>query len=162
MMQLWHVGRISHAYFLDGAKPVAPSAIRPAGHVSLLRPQREFVEPRVLETAEIAAIVADFRNGAENALRARFDGVTLHGANGYLIDQFLQESTNHRTDEYGGLVENRARFMLEATDAVVSVWGAGRVGMHISPRSQSHDISDSSPVTTFTHVARKLAFLFVR
>jgi 2,4-dienoyl-CoA reductase-like NADH-dependent reductase (Old Yellow Enzyme family) len=139
----------------------------PAGYVSLLRPQREFVEPRALETEEIATVVEQFRRGAENAQRAGFDGVTLHAANGYLIDQFLQDCTNHRTDQYGGSVKNRARFLLEVTDAVISVWGAGRIGVHLSPSGESHDISDSSPATTFVHVARelgrrKLAFLFVR
>lgn len=107
-LQLWHVGRISDPHFLDGQLPVAPSAIAAGGHVSLLRPQRPYVTPRALEQREIPGIIAAFRKGAENAQRAGFDGVEIHGANGYLLDQFLQDSTNKRTDEYGGPVENRA------------------------------------------------------
>ena len=167
VMQLWHVGRISHPDLLDGATPVAPSAIRPAGHVNLLRPKRPYVTPRALERSEIADVVAAFRNGAVHAQEAGFDGVELHGANGYLIDQFLQDGSNHRTDDYGGSLENRARFLLEATDAVVSVWGAGRVGMHLAPRGDAHGIGESDPATTFGHVARelgrrKLAFIAAR
>ncbi|MFC3124930.1 alkene reductase [Pseudoroseomonas globiformis] len=167
VMQLWHVGRISHPSFLDGAAPVAPSAIRPAGHVSLIRPQVEYVTPRALETGEISGIVEAYRKGAENAERAGFDGVEIHGANGYLLDQFLQDGTNRRLDGYGGSVENRARLMLEVTDAAISVWGADRVGMHLSPRGDSHDMGDSDLAATFTHVARelgrrKIAFLFAR
>ena len=111
LLQLWHVGRISDPSHLDGALPVAPSAIAPQGHVSLLRPERPYVTPRALETDEIAGIVEAFRKGAENAKAAGFDGVEIHGANGYLLDQFLQDSTNRRTDRYGGSIENRARLM---------------------------------------------------
>ena len=166
-LQLWHVGRISDPYYLDGQLPVAPSAIAPGGHVSLLRPKRPFVTPRALENREIPAIVAAYRKGAENALRAGFDGVEIHGANGYLLDQFLQDGTNKRTDEYGGPVENRARLMLEAVDAAISVWGAGRIGLHIAPRCDSHDMGDSDPAATFGYVAREagkrgIAFLFAR
>ncbi len=121
-MQIWHVGRISDPRFLDGKLPVAPSAIRPAGHVSLVRPLTEYVTPRALNKSEIPGIVEAYRNGAENAKLAGFDGVEIHGANGYLLDQFLQDGSNHRTDEYGGPIENRARLMLEVADAVVSVW----------------------------------------
>src|ERR1035437_10757403 len=127
--QLWHVGRISDPRFLEGKLPVAPSAIRPAGHVSLVRPLTEYVTPRALDKSEIPGIVEAYRKGAVNAKLAGFDGVEIHGANGYLLDQFLQDGSNHRTDEYGGSIENRARLMLEVTDAVVSVWGAKRVGM---------------------------------
>lgn len=116
-LQLWHVGRISDPVFLDGELPVAPSAIAAAGHVSLVRPKRAFVTPRALETDEIPGIVAAYRHGAENAKAAGFDGVEVHGANGYLLDQFLQDSTNKRTDAYGGSLENRARLLLEVTDA---------------------------------------------
>ena len=137
-LQLWHVGRVSHPAYLDGQLPVAPSAIAPKGHVSLLRPQQEYVAPRALETAEIPAVVEAYRKGAENAKQAGFDGVEIHGANGYLLDQFLQDSTNKRTDAYGGSIENRARLMLEVTDAVISVWGSGRVGMHLAPRGDAH------------------------
>jgi 2,4-dienoyl-CoA reductase-like NADH-dependent reductase (Old Yellow Enzyme family) len=156
MLQLWHVGRVSDPFYLDGALPVAPSAIAPAGHVSLMRPKQAFVTPRALETAEIAGIVEAYRKGAENAKLAGFDGVEIHGANGYLLDQFLQDSSNNRTDHYGGSIENRARLMLEVTDAVVSVWGAGRVGMHLAPRADAHDMGDSQRADTFGYVAKEL------
>ncbi len=167
VMQLWHVGRISHPYFLGGALPVAPSAIKPAGNVSLIRPEREFVTPRALETEELPGIVEAYRQGAVNARKAGFDGVEIHGANGYLLDQFLQDSTNHRTDAYGGSIENRARLMLEVTDAVVSVWGKSRVGMHLAPRGDAHDMGDSNLPAVFGYVAselgrRGLAFIFTR
>ncbi|OYW78129.1 MAG: alkene reductase [Verrucomicrobia bacterium 12-59-8] len=166
-LQLWHVGRISDPLFLDGALPVAPSAIAPAGHVSLVRPEKPFVTPRALELAEIPGIIEAYRKGAENAKLAGFDGVEIHGANGYLLDQFLQSTTNHRTDAYGGSLENRARLMLEVTDAVLSVWGADRVGMHLAPRADSHDMGDANPLETFSHVARelgtrKIAFICAR
>jgi 2,4-dienoyl-CoA reductase-like NADH-dependent reductase (Old Yellow Enzyme family) len=155
-LQLWHVGRISHPLFLEGALPVAPSAIAPAGHVSLVRPVTQYVVPRALERAELAGVVEQFRTGATNAMAAGFDGVEIHGANGYLLDQFLQDRSNHRTDEYGGSIENRARLMLEVTDAVISVWGASRVGMHLAPRGDSHDMGDSDRLGTFGLVAREL------
>ena len=166
-LQLWHVGRISDPDFLDGELPVAPSAIAAQGHVSLLRPQREYVTPRALETSEIPGIVEAYRKGAENAKEAGFDGVEIHGANGYLLDQFLQDSTNKRNDAYGGPIENRARLMLEVTDAVISVWGAGRVGMHLAPRGDAHTMGDSNPLATFGYVAEQLgkrgiAFIFTR
>ena len=166
-LQLWHVGRISDPLFLDGALPVAPSAVTPKGHVSLVRPEKPFVTPRALELTEIPGIVEAFRKGAENAKRAGFDGVEIHGANGYLLDQFLQTSTNQRTDEYGGSLENRARLMLEVTDAVISVWGADRVGMHLAPRGDAHDMGDANPLETFSYVARelgrrKIAFIAAR
>jgi 2,4-dienoyl-CoA reductase-like NADH-dependent reductase (Old Yellow Enzyme family) len=165
--QIWHVGRISDPEFLNGQLPVAPSAIAAAGTVSLLRPQRAFVTPRALETSEVKGVVEAFRRGAQNAQAAGFDGVELHGANGYLLDQFLQDGSNQRTDEYGGPIENRARLMLEATDAAISVFGAGRVGMHLAPRGDSHGISDSDRVATFSYVARelgkrKIAFIAAR
>lgn len=167
LLQLWHVGRVSDPFYLHGELPIAPSAVRAAGHVSLIRPMKEFVTPRALETSEIPAIVEAYRIGAENAKLAGFDGVEIHGANGYLIDQFLQDSTNKRTDSYGGSIENRARFMMEVTDAVISVWGSDRVGMHIAPRGDAHDMGDSDPAALFTYVAselgkRKLAFLCAR
>ncbi|MDR3403651.1 MAG: alkene reductase [Chthoniobacter sp.] len=166
-LQLWHVGRISHLMFLDGRPPVAPSAIAAKGNVSLVRPEAAFGIPRALELKELPGIVEAFRKGAENAQRAGFDGVEIHGANGYLLDQFLQDSSNHRTDEYGGPVENRARLLLEATDAAISVWGADRVGVHIAPRGDAHDMGDSNPAHTFGYVARelgrrKIAFLCAR
>ncbi|MDE2462935.1 MAG: alkene reductase, partial [Alphaproteobacteria bacterium] len=116
-LQLWHVGRISDPSYLNGTLPVAPSAIRPAGHVSLLRPQKNYEIPRALETEELPLVIAAYRKGAANAKAAGFDGVELHGANGYLLDQFLQDRTNHRSDIYGGSRENRARLMLEVVDA---------------------------------------------
>ncbi|WP_432779410.1 alkene reductase [Burkholderia gladioli pv. alliicola] len=166
-MQLWHVGRISDPIFLDGQLPVAPSAIAAGGHVSLVRPERPFVTPRALELDEIPGIIAAYRKGAENAKLAGFDGVEIHGANGYLPDQFLQDSTNHRTDAYGGSIENRARFLLEAVDAAIEVWGAERVGVHLAPRGDAHTMGDSNPAATFSYVARelgrrKIAFIFAR
>ena len=155
-LQLWHVGRISDPAFLNGDLPVAPSAIAALGHVSLLRPERAFVTPRALDLEEIPGIVAAFRKGAENAKAANFDGVEIHGANGYLLDQFLQDSTNQRTDIYGGSIENRARLMLEITDACIDVWGASRVGMHLAPACDIHTMGDSDPLATFGYVAREL------
>ncbi len=155
-LQLWHVGRISDPVFLNGEAPVAPSAIAAKGHVSILRPLRDYAVPRALETSEIPGVVAAYRKGAENAKLAGFDGVEVHGANGYLLDQFLQDGTNHRTDNYGGSIENRARLMLEVTDACIDVWGKDRVGMHLAPRRDSHDMSDSDPKGTFGYVAREL------
>ena len=155
-LQLWHVGRISDPIFLDGELPVAPSAIAAAGNVSLVRPKRAYVTPRALETDEIPGIVAAYRKGAENAKLAGFDGVEIHGANGYLLDQFLQDKTNKRTDAYGGSVENRARLLLEVTDACIEVWGASRVGMHLAPRGDAHDMGDSHPAETFGYVATEL------
>ena len=167
VLQLWHVGRISDPIYLDGQLPVAPSALKPAGHVSLVRPKKEYETPRALETAEIAGVIEAYRKGAENAKEAGFDGVELHAANGYLIDQFLQSRTNQRTDAYGGPVENRARLLLEITDKLIEIWGAGRVGVHLAPRGDSHDMGDENPAETFGYVARelgkrKIAFIFTR
>ena len=167
VLQLWHVGRISDPIYLDGQLPVAPSALKPAGHVSLVRPKKEYETPRALETAEIAGVIEAYRKGAENAKEAGFDGVELHAANGYLIDQFLQSRTNQRTDAYGGSLENRARLLLEITDALIKVWGPGRVGVHLAPRGDSHDMGDENPAETFGYVARelgkrKIAFIFTR
>ena len=167
VLQLWHVGRISDPIYLDGQLPVAPSALKPAGHVSLVRPKKEYETPRALETAEIAGVIEAYRKGAENAKEAGFDGVELHAANGYLIDQFLQSRTNQRSDAYGGPVENRARLLLEITDALIEIWGAGRVGVHLAPRGDSHDMGDENPAETFGYVARelgkrKIAFIFTR
>ena len=155
-LQLWHVGRISDPMFLNGELPVAPSAIAASGHVSLVRPVRPYVTPRALELDEIREIVAAYRKGAENAKAAGFDGVEVHGANGYLLDQFLQDSTNKRTDEYGGPIENRARLMLEVVDECIAVWGPNRVGVHLAPRCDVHTMGDSDPAATFGYVAREL------
>lgn len=166
-LQLWHVGRISDPRLLDGKAPVSASAIAAKGDVSLLRPRRPYPVPRALEAQEIPGIIAAFRRGAENAKNAGFDGVEIHGANGYLLDQFLQDSTNRRTDAYGGTREKRARLMLEVADAVIEVWGADRVGMHLAPRADRHDMGDTDRLATFTYVARelgkrRLAFLCAR
>lgn len=166
-LQLWHVGRISDPELLGGQLPVAPSSIQPDGHVSLLRPKRAYVTPRALTTEEIPGIVDAYRQAAENARHAGFDGVEIHAANGYLIDQFLQERSNTRQDQYGGSIENRVRFLNEITDAVTGVWGADRVGVHLAPRGDSHDMGDSDPRALFTQVARDMrargvAFLCLR
>ncbi len=166
-LQLWHVGRISDPHFLNGQTPVAPSAIASAGNVSLLRPARPFVVPRALETSEVAEIVGKYKRAGLNAKAAGFDGVEIHAANGYLIDQFLQTKSNHRTDIYGGSVENRARFLLQIVDSLTPIWGAGRVGVHLAPASDSHDMGDANPTETFGYVAkelgqRKLSFIFTR
>ncbi|MES2935819.1 MAG: alkene reductase [Pseudomonadota bacterium] len=156
LLQLWHVGRISDPIFLNGALPVAPSAIAAMGNVSLLHPKRAFVTPRALELAEIPSIIASYRVAAQNAKLANFDGVEVHGANGYLLDQFLQDGSNKRSDIYGGTIENRARLMLEITDACIEVWGASRVGVHLAPASDSHSMGDSNPAATFGYVATEL------
>ncbi len=167
LLQLWHVGRISDPVYLDGKLPVAPSTLAAEGHPSLLRPKRPFVTPRALEREELPGIIEAYRRGAENALKAGFDGVEIHGANGYLLDQFLQTGTNLRTDDYGGTIENRARLMLEVTDAAISVWGADRVGMHLAPRGGSYGIHDADPAATFGYLVRelgrrKIAFICAR
>jgi 2,4-dienoyl-CoA reductase-like NADH-dependent reductase (Old Yellow Enzyme family) len=167
LLQLWHVGRVSDPIYLNGALPVAPSPIAPGGHVSLVRPERPFVTPRALEVYEIPGIIAEYKKAAENAMTAGFDGVEIHGANGYLLDQFLQDVSNHRLDEYGGSIENRARLMLAVVDAVVSVWGPKRVGLHLNPRGNSHSMGDSNKAETFGYVAgevskRGIAFICAR
>ncbi|MCG2607901.1 alkene reductase [Acinetobacter sp. SM34] len=165
--QLWHVGRVSHPDLLNGATPVSASNVQQAGYVSLLRPKREYVVPRPLEISEIQAITEQYKQSAIRAKAAGFDGVELHAANGYLIDQFLQSKTNLREDEYGGSVENRARFLLEVVDALIEVWGAGRVGVHLAPRGDEHDMGDANAKETFGYVLeqlgqRKIAFFFTR
>lgn len=166
VMQLWHVGRISHPMYLDGADPIAPSAIAVDGYVNLVRPKTPYPTPRALALSEIPEIIEQYRKAAENAKLAGFDGVEIHGANGYLPDQFLRDGSNKRTDEYGGPIENRARFLLETTDAAISVWGADKVGVHIAPRNADR-ITDSNPLATFGYLCeelrkRRIAFLFVR
>lgn len=167
VLQLWHVGRISHPMFLNGELPVSASAIAAEGHVSLVRPHTNYATPRALETVEIPSLIEAYRQAAANAKLAGFDGVELHGANGYLLDQFLQDGCNQRQDQYGGSIANRARLLLEVTDAVISVWGADRIGVHLSPRGGSHSIKDSNPEATFSYVAeelgkRKIAFICTR
>ena len=165
--QLWHVGRVSHPDLLNGETPVSASAVQQAGQVSLLRPKRDYVLPRPLEITEIKAIVEQYKQAAIKAKQAGFDGVELHGANGYLIDLFLQSKTNLREDEYGGSVENRARLLLEVVDVLIEVWGTGRVGVHLAPRGDEHDMGDDNPRETFGYALeelgkRKIAFFFTR
>ena len=154
--QLWHVGRVSHPSFHGGALPVAPSAIGFEGQVLTYEGMQPFVTPRALETEEIAGVVAEFAAAAENAYAAGFDGVELHGANGYLIDQFLRDGSNQRTDRYGGSIQNRVRFLTDVTRAVVDVWGGDRVGVRLSPRNPNNGMSDSDPVATFSYAAYAL------
>ena len=156
-LQLWHVGRISHPTLQPGgALPVAPSAMRPEGDALTHHGPRPFVTPRALETGEIADVVEQFRAAARNALAAGFDGVEVHAANGYLLDQFLRDGVNRRTDAYGGPVENRVRLLLEVTEAVTEVWGPERVGVRLSPIASFNSMSDSQPDSTFGHAARAL------
>ncbi len=169
VLQLWHVGRISHPYYLNGELPVSASDVAPLGKVRVAnREQADYVAPRALTIEEIPSVIEAYRQGALNAKEAGFDGVEIHGANGYLPDQFLRDGTNRRTDKYGGSLENRARFLLEATDAAISVWGASRVGVHLSPRNMDGSGAiDSDPATTYNYVAEQLgkrgiAFLFTR
>ncbi len=155
-LQLWHVGRMSHPMYHGGALPVAPSAIAPLGEVFTAEGMKPFETPRALETDEIASVVAEFRHGAEMAKKAGFDGVEIHGANGYLIDQFLRDGSNRRTDRYGGSIENRLRFPLAVVDAVAAVWGPERVGVRISPLSAFNSMDDSHPAELFGAFAREL------
>lgn len=156
-LQLWHVGRISHPSLQpDGATPVAPSAIQPKGDAMTYEGMQPFVTPRALELDEIPGIVEQYRQAAKHALEAGFDGVEVHGANGYLLDQFLRDGTNHRTDAYGGPVENRARLLLEVTEAVVGVWGSDRVGVRLSPSATFNDMTDSDPRATFGYAIQAL------
>jgi len=154
--QLWHVGRVSHPDFHDGALPVAPSALPVEGEAFTSRGRTRLVTPRALATDELPGIVAQFRTAAENAKAAGFDGVELHGANGYLLDQFLRDGANHRSDAYGGSIENRARFPLEVADAVTTVWGPRRVGYKLSPYFSGYSMSDSNPIETFSFIAAEL------
>jgi N-ethylmaleimide reductase len=168
-LQLWHVGRISHPSLQpNGGQPVAPSALeaKNSGTYTAEWKPTSILTPRALETAEVAGIVEDFRKGAQNAKDAGFDGVEVHGANGYLLDQFLQDGSNKRSDVYGGSIENRARFLLEAVDAAIGVFGAGRVGVRLSPYGTFNDMQDSDPVALFSYVlaqldARKIAYAHI-
>ena len=155
--QLWHVGRVSHPDFHGGALPVAPSALPVEGEAFTTQGRTKLVTPRALEIDELPGIVATFRAGAENARAAGFDGVELHGANGYLLDQFLRDGSNRRTDAYGGSIENRARFPLEVVDAVTAVWGPQRVGYKVAPYFSGYSMSDSHPLETFSFIASQLS-----
>ena len=153
-LQLWHVGRISHSSYHGGERPVAPSAVQPAGQA--MTPDLELVPfetPRALQTEEVPGVVENFHQGAKNAQQAGFDGVEIHAANGYLIDQFLRSKTNRRTDRYGGSLENRLRFLREVMEAVLSVWDRGRVGVRLAPLSTAGDIADDDPEATFSRAA---------
>ena len=156
-LQLWHVGRISHSSLQPrGASPVAPSAIAAAGEAMTFEGMKPFETPRALETEEIPGIVDQFRRGARNAMEAGFDAVEVHGANGYLLDQFLRDGANAREDSYGGRIENRLRLPLEIVEAVAGIWGADRVGYRISPYQRYNDMADSAPEATFAAAARAL------
>lgn len=155
-LQLWHVGRAAHPSLQGGKPNVAPSAIAIDGYAHTPNGKEPHAVPHALTVPEIKEIVEQYRRGARNAKEAGFDGVEIHAANGYLIDEFLRDGTNKRTDEYGGSVENRARFLLEVTEAVVGEWGGDRVGVRLSPTHAFNDMFDSDPKTTFTFVATQL------
>jgi len=167
-MQLWHVGRVSLPDYHGGQLPVSASALPVSGHLHTPKfEQKDLVTPRALETSEIPQVAAQFKKGAENTKAAGFDGVEIHGANGYLLEQFTESGSNHRTDAYGGSLENRLRFPLEVVDAVISVWGAERVGYRISPYFDGYSASDANPVETYTALVkeldqRKLGYLCVK
>lgn len=156
-LQLWHTGRVSHPSLLPGEMlPVAPSAIKPEGEVMTYSGPRPFVTPRALALDEIPSIIAQYRVAASNAKQAGFDGVEIHAANGYLLDQFLRDGTNQRGDVYGGSIDNRARLLMEVTEAVASVWSDDRVGVRLSPLNPFNDMRDSDPEASFTQVVKKL------
>ncbi|MCR6732990.1 MAG: alkene reductase [Afipia sp.] len=156
-IQLWHVGRISHTSLQpNGGAPVAPSAIRAKGKTFVGGTFADVSEPRALELGEIPGIIDSFKRASANALEAGFDGVEIHGANGYLLDQFAKDGANKRTDAYGGSIENRARLMLEVSKAVVAEAGANRTGIRISPVTPANDISDSNPQPLFDHIVDQL------
>lgn len=156
-LQIWHVGRLSHRDAQpSGVLPVAPSAIKPDGSIFTVTGLKELEAPRALETSEIAGIVSDFRQAAINAKEAGFDGVEIHAANGYLIEQFLKDGTNKRCDEYGGSIENRARFLKEVVESVIAVFGSDRVGVRVSPIFDGFSMSDSNPTETYNYVVDML------
>ena len=156
VIQLWHVGRISHPTLLNGATPVAPSAIKPAGKAFTFDGLVDYVTPRALEASELPGVVADYVQAAKNALKAGFDGVEIHSANGYLLDQFLRDGTNQRSDNYGGSIENRARLLMEVTKAVVDAIGSDKVGLRLSPVNPFNDMKDSNPQAVFNYVTEQL------
>lgn len=160
-LQLWHVGRISHpSHQPDGGLPVAPSAVQPAGEATTAQFKRErYPTPRALETSEISGIVAAYRQAATLAKEAGFDGVEIHGANGYLLEQFLLSKTNQRTDRYGGSIENRARLLLEVAQSVIGVWGSDRVGVRLSPFGRANDSGEAEPMPLYSYVVKELAKL---
>jgi len=155
-LQMWHMGRISHPDFLEGQLPVAPSPVAATGHATTPLGKKPYVVPQPLTIDEIKTTIQDYKRGAQMAKDAGFDGVEIHGANGYLIDQFIRDGANKRTDIYGGSAENRTRFMCEVVEATISVWGSDRTGIRLSPRNPNGGISDSDPVATFSFAAEKL------
>ncbi len=156
-VQLWHTGRVSHPSMQEhGQLPVAPTAIAAEGFAQTYDGPQPLVVPRALETEEVPDIVEQFRQASINALDAGFDGVEIHSANGYLLDQFLHDGSNQRTDKYGGSIQNRARLLLEVVDAVVGIWGAGRVGVRLSPSGTYKNMHDSNPLALYTYVASRL------
>ncbi len=167
VLQLWHMGRLVHPLFLGGNPPVSASATKAPGHAHTFEGRKDYEPARALGIDEIARVVEDYRHAAENARKAGFDGVQLHGANGYLVDQFLRDSTNLREDEYGGTPENRSRFLREVLTALIDVWGADRVGVRLSPNGETQGCDDSDPPATFGAAAKVieelgLAFLELR
>jgi N-ethylmaleimide reductase len=156
VIQLWHVGRISHPTLLNGATPVAPSAVKPAGKAFTFNGLVDYVEPRALDASELPGIVADYVQASKNAIKAGFDGVEIHSANGYLLDQFLRDGSNKRSDIYGGSIENRARFLMEVTKAVVDATGSDKVGLRLSPVNPFNDMKDSNPQAVFNYVTEQL------
>jgi N-ethylmaleimide reductase len=159
-LQLWHVGRVSHSSFQPGgALPVAPSAVAIPADLKTSTADGKLVSyetPRALATSEIPGLIEAYRQGAANALKAGFDGVEIHGANGYLIEQFLQSHTNLRTDQYGGSIENRSRFLMEVTKAVIDVWGADRVGVRLTPYGIANGSGEADPMPLYSHVVKSL------
>ncbi|MEM7550161.1 MAG: alkene reductase [Bacteroidota bacterium] len=154
--QIFHEGRIAHPHFLNGDKPIAPSAVKPKGQTFTGEGMKDLVEPREMGIDDIERVIAAFKLSAENAKKAGFDGIEIHGANGYIIDQFLQDGTNKRTDEYGGNIENRARFLFEVLEETISIWGENKVGLRLSPSGLLNDMSDSHPTEHFKYVIEKL------
>ena len=156
--QLWHVGRISHSSLQPGGEfPVAPSAIKPKGQIFTYQGMQDFETPRALNSDELPGIIADYRSAAQNAKRAGFDGVEIHSANGYLLDQFIRDCTNQRHDQYGGDINNRMQLLIEVTQQVIAVWGPHRVGIRLSPENSFNDMTDSNPQQTFKAVAKRLS-----
>src|ERR1700724_3587048 len=159
-LQLWHVGRVSHSSFQPGGVlPVAPSAVPISADLKTMTADGKVVSyetPRALETSEIPGVIDAYRQAARNALKAGFDGVEIHGANGYLIEQFLQSHTNMRTDQYGGSIENRTRFLIDVTHAVIGVWGANRVGVQLSPYGVANDSGEPDPMPLYSHAIEAL------
>lgn len=156
-LQLWHVGRVSHSSFLNGNLPVAPSAIKVEGEHFTPEGMQPFETPKELSTSEINEIVSDYANAAKNAIEAGFDGVEIHGANGYLIDQFIKDGSNKRNDEYGGAIENRARFLFEVVEAVTDAIGSDKTALRLSPSGTFNSMSDANPTEDFTYICSKLS-----